>query len=427
MSRPLCSPGSAVVTLEFKDAPPPSNLLMPRDLPQEPYSIDRALLYHASPVLRGLLDDLMGSGAPHGTLTLVGDSPEDWALALALLRPEEKTLDALAWSNLGPVARLAHKYDISLLRKMCLLFLNSNVNDMGLEAPLAPLDSPRNLLHGASLAERYLQCGDGLGEAATKELYATLCALPIGCSLKLTRGEWLAGAKAYNISAAAGDLCDWRHHSDDALDLLQQTMDHPKYAEIVAPGVQVAEAMLQQQPEEQVQRRADIARALLDLGLLPQEVACFTAADLDALDRGGFVNLFCLQHGATPSSLQLAGLRPVLCGFIEKALKRAAVAAAAQQQGTNHGLGVAARPPAHTYARRRCRPRPGPTGTAAQHLLYLHKAVVGRLAGPCDAAVERTAAATTRATAAGAGDYSSTWRGGGISSSGSGGRLGRFA
>ncbi|KAG2450978.1 hypothetical protein HYH02_004250 [Chlamydomonas schloesseri] len=76
----------------------------------------------------------------------------------------------------------------------------------------------------------------------------------------------------------------------------------------------------------------------------------FGCSDRDALVRGGFISLQHLQKGGTPTALQQAGLPPFLVGFIDNAREHAkqAAAAAMPQQGSmaNHGLSVAARPPA---------------------------------------------------------------------------------
>ena len=58
-----------------------------------------------------------------------------------------------AQDNVVPLCRLADKYDIARLRHDCAWFLSANVSKLTLTEPLA---SPQNLLHAASLVERYL-------------------------------------------------------------------------------------------------------------------------------------------------------------------------------------------------------------------------------------------------------------------------------
>ncbi|KAG2442896.1 hypothetical protein HXX76_002973 [Chlamydomonas incerta] len=210
----VVAPGSCLVSLMFPDgagAAPPQ----PQDLRQL-LQVDRALLWHASPVLRGLLiesgsavpcgapptDTLQqqpvgASGpastnspptpaaaetaaaaatskpgaAPAGTTTasngsssmsqmllvLSGDNREDWAAVVQILL---HTTLPVTWDNVGALLRLADKYDMAAVRTACAVFLAVSAHQMSLSEPLA---SPKNPLHAASLAEKHLMRGAGSG------------------------------------------------------------------------------------------------------------------------------------------------------------------------------------------------------------------------------------------------------------------------
>eukprot|EP00198_Chlamydomonas_reinhardtii_P002847 XP_001692183.1 predicted protein [Chlamydomonas reinhardtii] len=94
-----------------------------------------------------------GCSSPAAVLQLSGDRPEDWEVALRLLHTIGEALDLVTWDNVVPLCRLADKYDIARLRHDCAWFLSANVSKLTLTEPLA---SPQNLLHAASLVERYL-------------------------------------------------------------------------------------------------------------------------------------------------------------------------------------------------------------------------------------------------------------------------------
>lgn len=69
------APGSCLVTLAILAQQPQQH--------GRNFLVDRALLWHASPVLRGLMEDVAGGNA---TLPLVGDDPADWRAALSILQ-----------------------------------------------------------------------------------------------------------------------------------------------------------------------------------------------------------------------------------------------------------------------------------------------------------------------------------------------------
>ncbi|PNW84035.1 hypothetical protein CHLRE_04g218526v5 [Chlamydomonas reinhardtii] len=85
---------------------------------------------------------------------MLSDSAADWKLALALLQHRGNPLQAISWSNVAGLCHLADKYDMPAVRNYCAWFLTANVYAMSLTAPLA---SPQNLLHAASLLERYFK------------------------------------------------------------------------------------------------------------------------------------------------------------------------------------------------------------------------------------------------------------------------------
>ncbi|PNW76307.1 hypothetical protein CHLRE_12g539800v5 [Chlamydomonas reinhardtii] len=156
-----CSPGSALITLTFPDSPQSAGANAQPPAPRE-LVVDRALLFQASPVLRGLVEDVAGGGGGDGCsrVPLTGEDPQLWAVALQLLQHEDTHLAGLSWDNITGVCRLAHKFGMCVVQKSCLLFLTSNLPDTRFSAPIT---SPKNVLHAASLAERYLCCGGGDG------------------------------------------------------------------------------------------------------------------------------------------------------------------------------------------------------------------------------------------------------------------------
>ncbi|KAG2423191.1 hypothetical protein HXX76_010959 [Chlamydomonas incerta] len=193
VTKELESLANSFVTLSFVDVPPAPSQLQPaqqsqqqsqelaqpgnsQQMQQSPQKqqqliVDRAVLWHASPMLRGMFEDTcggsgnsMGSGAGAGggsgrggcspaVLVLPGDRAEDWEVALRLLQAGGEALELVTWDNVVPLCRLADKYDIARLRQDCAWFLSANAAQLTLTAPPT---APQNLLHAASLVERYL-------------------------------------------------------------------------------------------------------------------------------------------------------------------------------------------------------------------------------------------------------------------------------
>ena len=85
--------------------------------------------------------------------------------------PTHSPPDSWTQENVAQLCRLADKYDIAHLRQGCALFLNTNVLTLTLTAPLA---SPQNLLHAASLVERYLHQVPHSTQAVQRQLHAAL-------------------------------------------------------------------------------------------------------------------------------------------------------------------------------------------------------------------------------------------------------------
>ncbi|KAG2433712.1 hypothetical protein HXX76_008080 [Chlamydomonas incerta] len=243
---PPCSPGSALVTLVFRNPTSTSSAAAAAAAARE-LVVDRALLFHASPVLRGLVEDVGGGGGGGGgpsSLPLPGEDAELWEVALQLLQHEDKHLAGLSWENVAGMCHLAHKYGMSSLQKACLLFLTAHLRDTSLFK--YNIESPKNLLHAASLAERYLIGGGGDGglllpftdavEAAAK------AALPQ--PVKLQRG---ADCDKHEVAMVRyTTYSSWRSAAYGQLRPLKELMAHPKYDDIVTSGVQcqVARALL---------------------------------------------------------------------------------------------------------------------------------------------------------------------------------------
>ncbi|KAG2423764.1 hypothetical protein HXX76_015040 [Chlamydomonas incerta] len=196
--QPSCCPGSSLVTLTFSVQGAPEHLV-----------VDRALLWFASPVLQGLIEATCGADAsgaalatPAPELPLLSDSAADWKVALALLQHRASPLAAINWSNVAGLCRLADKYDMPAVRNYCAWFLTANVTAMSLAAPLT---SPQNLLHAASLAERYFAAaaateagGRGAAQNASGGAGATGAGAGVGA------GAGLAGPATARVASGGG-------------------------------------------------------------------------------------------------------------------------------------------------------------------------------------------------------------------------------
>ena len=143
-----CAPGSSFVTLSFADVPAPpaqqpqeqaqpvqpsANGQEPQPQPQpvqpggggqpqppppppKQLTVDRAVLWHASTVLRAMFEDTCSGGgggggrkggggggcsSPAAVLQLSGDRPEDWEVALRLLHTIGEALDLVTWVSVA--------------------------------------------------------------------------------------------------------------------------------------------------------------------------------------------------------------------------------------------------------------------------------------------------------------------------------------
>ncbi|KAG2497101.1 hypothetical protein HYH03_004692 [Edaphochlamys debaryana] len=109
-----------------------------------------ATLVAASPVLR----ESLGLALPkEGELKVEQDDAGAWAAALRLLQPEaHPEAPLLGWENVESVLKLADKYDMNVLRLVCVGFLGCRQHELSLGEPLP---SPKNLLAAASLVDQY--------------------------------------------------------------------------------------------------------------------------------------------------------------------------------------------------------------------------------------------------------------------------------
>lgn len=305
-----CSPGSALITLTFPDSPQSAGANAQPPAPRE-LVVDRALLFQASPVLRGLVEDVAGGGGGDGCsrVPLTGEDPQLWAVALQLLQHEDTHLAGLSWvsglpncgygrlgsyragiygagtcrhrrhtrsngtwvfrsactcclaerkshnprtflrparllvhhpcrcqymtpqDNITGVCRLAHKFGMCVVQKSCLLFLTSNLPDTRFSAPIT---SPKNVLHAASLAERYLCCGGGDGGL----LRPFNIAVDAAVRAALPKAVMLT-YKDFNGMTGSDHFHKWQRASTRLLDALMALTNQREYMSVVAPGVQV--------------------------------------------------------------------------------------------------------------------------------------------------------------------------------------------
>ncbi|KAG2452106.1 hypothetical protein HYH02_003140 [Chlamydomonas schloesseri] len=217
-----------LVTLQFSDVPPKG-----LQQPQKQLTVDRAVLWHASRVLRNVFEDTAAGrdgstvSSSHGgcsspaaaVLRLSGDRPEDWEVALRLLQASGEVLSLITWDNVTQLCRLADKYDIPRLRSDCLWFLSANASKLSLHEPLT---SPQNLLHAASLAERYLsQVSRGAEPISNSRLDAVIGNLAPsgGARIEYTHCLWNAQDPSSSLQLLKLARCD-------------------QYAAVIAPGVQ---------------------------------------------------------------------------------------------------------------------------------------------------------------------------------------------
>ncbi|KAG2446899.1 hypothetical protein HYH02_008055 [Chlamydomonas schloesseri] len=92
-----------------------------------------------------------------------------WAAAVRVLAHEDESEPAVTWDNVGALLRLGHEYDMAAVRQACGTFLCLHGPE-GLSLA-SPLESPRNVLRAATLAERWLGARVTWGGFATPSLY----------------------------------------------------------------------------------------------------------------------------------------------------------------------------------------------------------------------------------------------------------------
>ncbi|KXZ45729.1 hypothetical protein GPECTOR_51g715 [Gonium pectorale] len=124
-------------------------------------------LQNISHVLNGMIS--RNALAAPGVLALgAEEDPECWAavVQMAELRAYQPTL--LKWENLPGLMRLAHTYDMPVVRAACADFISRNKDSLTLDAPLT---SPKNILVAATLVEKY-GSGDCGGDGGAHEFGA---------------------------------------------------------------------------------------------------------------------------------------------------------------------------------------------------------------------------------------------------------------
>ncbi|PNW76656.1 hypothetical protein CHLRE_11g467776v5 [Chlamydomonas reinhardtii] len=153
--------GSGLVELRFVSSSPAIESEASSAQPQtggKALFADRALLWHASPSFARCIDEAMGNDSGGASKQIVIPMPASeeaavsWEPVLRLLRQED--LLPVTWANLPDLLRVAHTYDMAAVRSACVVFISLHVSQVSLRD--APLESAQNVLHLASLANRYL-------------------------------------------------------------------------------------------------------------------------------------------------------------------------------------------------------------------------------------------------------------------------------
>ncbi|PNW84961.1 hypothetical protein CHLRE_03g165801v5 [Chlamydomonas reinhardtii] len=238
------APGSCLVTLAILAQQPQQH--------GRNFLVDRALLWHASPVLRGLMEDVAGGNA---TLPLVGDDPADWRAALSIL---QHTGMPVSWDNVGALLRLADKYDMDAVRSACAVFLGSKASAAAVDLS-HPLESARNLLHAASLVERYLggggsnsggggggsSSGGGSGGSTMQhdlQPYTAVMPSALQAALQPLHNQLEKSSSvhynSYPYHKGYGASQAQPGSARAVISALQTLQANPRYNDIVAPGVQ---------------------------------------------------------------------------------------------------------------------------------------------------------------------------------------------
>ncbi|PNW76655.1 hypothetical protein CHLRE_11g467775v5 [Chlamydomonas reinhardtii] len=163
---------------------------------------DRVLLWHASPSFARCIDEAMvkGSGGASKQIVIPMPASEEaavWEPVLRLLRQED--LLPVTWANLPDLLRVAHAYDMAAVRSACVVFISLHVSQVSLRD--APLESAQNVLHLASLANRYLHMEIVLPTSGSGGGGGT------GVSSSSKGGASAAFRASSTASAAAGTHC----------------------------------------------------------------------------------------------------------------------------------------------------------------------------------------------------------------------------
>ncbi|PNW85011.1 hypothetical protein CHLRE_03g167850v5 [Chlamydomonas reinhardtii] len=269
----LVAPGSSLLVLSFKQGVGSGTKVL---------EVDRALLWHASPVLRGAIESAAGSNHSSGggaggsstasvlpikaaaattatataSLALDYGSPADWEAVLQVLQLKAPPVD---WANVEQLLRLADKYDMDAVRSTCAAFLACNISQMALSHPL---DSPRNLLHAASLAERYLKdrfsssaassttsisvsaasasasAGPSSLSPSTAQSYVEAISAALGKALEPARFKGTYTPNSYSYSGRQPEVDTWRENARPVVARLAALMEEAKGRDILTPDVQ---------------------------------------------------------------------------------------------------------------------------------------------------------------------------------------------
>ena len=165
-----------------------------------------------------------------------------------------------AQANVEQLLRLADKYDMDAVRSTCAAFLACNISQMALSHPL---DSPRNLLHAASLAERYLKdrfsssaassttsisvsaasasasAGPSSLSPSTAQSYVEAISAALGKALEPARFKGTYTPNSYSYSGRQPEVDTWRENARPVVARLAALMEEAKGRDILTPDVQV--------------------------------------------------------------------------------------------------------------------------------------------------------------------------------------------
>ena len=165
---------------------------------------------------------------------------------------------------MGALLRLADKYDMDAVRSACAVFLGSKASAAAVDLS-HPLESARNLLHAASLVERYLggggsnsggggggsSSGGGSGGSTMQhdlQPYTAVMPSALQAALQPLHNQLEKSSSvhynSYPYHKGYGASQAQPGSARAVISALQTLQANPRYNDIVAPGVQVRHACM---------------------------------------------------------------------------------------------------------------------------------------------------------------------------------------